>query len=186
MKKLLLALSMLVCTTVVAQEQEKDVTKFLGIPIDGYKSEMIQKLKDKGFVYSNYDDTLSGEFNGSSVTLSVVTNNNKVYRVAVFDTNSYSEGDIKIRFNNLCNQFDNNSRYVRVASDSYKLSDSEDISYNMIVNKKRYEAAYYQKTADGKPCWHKVVWFMIDSSYGEYRIIMFYDNTLNQANGEDL
>ena len=98
---------MLVCTTVVAQEQEKDVTKFLGIPIDGYKSEMIQKLKDKGFVYSNYDDTLSGEFNGSSVTLSVVTNNNKVYRVAVFDTNSYSEGDIKIRFNNLCNQFDN-------------------------------------------------------------------------------
>ena len=31
-------------TTVFAQ---KEVTKFLGIPVDGYKSEMIQKLKAK-------------------------------------------------------------------------------------------------------------------------------------------
>ena len=56
----------------------------------------------------------------------------------------------------------------------------------MIVHKKRYEAAYYQKGVDGKPCFHKVVWFMIDSNAGKYRIVMFYDNVLNQANGEDL
>lgn len=177
-------MALLVGTTAVAQE--KDVTKFLGIPVDGFKSEMIQKLKEKGFVLSSYGDTLEGEFNGASVSLSVVTNNNKVYRVGVVDNNTISEADIKIRFNNLCRQFENNSRYVNATGKSYELTDDEDISYEMTVHKKRYEAAYFQKTADGKPSYHKIVWFMIDSSYGQYRIVMFYDNALNQANGEDL
>ena len=38
-------LLLIVSTTVFAQ---KEVTKFLGIPVDGFKSEMIQKLKAKG------------------------------------------------------------------------------------------------------------------------------------------
>ncbi len=182
MKKLLIALALLVGTTAVAQE--KDVTKFLGIPVDGFKSEMIEKLKEKGFVPA-YDDSLEGEFNGKSVTLSVVTNNNKVYRIAVFDNDYCTEGDIKIRFNTLCSQFENNMRYGSLGK-SYKLSDDEDISYNITVKNKRYEAAYLQKGADGNPSLNKIVWFMIDSAYGKYRIIMFYDNALNQANGEDL
>jgi hypothetical protein len=46
--------------TVFAQE---DVTKFLGISIDGFKSEMINKLKSKGFVEHTYSpDILVGEF----------------------------------------------------------------------------------------------------------------------------
>jgi hypothetical protein len=28
--------------------------------------------------------------------------------------------------------------------------------------------------------------FLIDERYGEYRIVMYYDNCYNQANGEDL
>ena len=57
MKKILIALALLLGTTAVAQE--KDVTKFLGIPIDGSKSDMIQKLKEKGFVPSAYKNHLS-------------------------------------------------------------------------------------------------------------------------------
>lgn len=30
------------------------------------------------------------------------------------------------------------------------------------------------------------VWFMIDDEYGEYRILMYYDNEYNRANGSDL
>lgn len=30
---------------------QKDVTQFLGIPVDGTKTEMVQKLKAKGFKY---------------------------------------------------------------------------------------------------------------------------------------
>ena len=30
------------------------------------------------------------------------------------------------------------------------------------------------------------VWFMISEQYGQYSIIMYYDNELNHSNGEDL
>ncbi len=57
----------------------------------------------------------------------------------------------------------------------------------MTVHKKRYEAAFYQKSesSDG-PSYKKTVWFMIAEHYGKYYICMFYENKLNKANGEDL
>ena len=80
---------------------QKEVTKFLGIPVDGYKSEMIQKLKAKGYNYNNTTEYLEGEFNGRDVRIAVVTNNNKVYRVFVVDEYSVDESQIKIRFRGL-------------------------------------------------------------------------------------
>ena len=64
---------------------QKDVTKFLGIPVDGTKSAMIQKLKAKGFTYHQKDDLLEGEFNGEKVNIAIVTQGNKVWRIAVAD-----------------------------------------------------------------------------------------------------
>ena len=46
---LVILIQLLLSVSVYAQ---KDITQFLGIPIDGYKPEMIKKLKDKGFVIS--------------------------------------------------------------------------------------------------------------------------------------
>lgn len=124
---------------------QQDVTKFLGIPVDGSKSEMIQKLKAKGYTSSpDNKDILVGEFNGANVNIHVVTNNNKVCRIMVCDVNLISEGDIKIRFNKLCEQFKNNERYLSASLTDYTLSDGEDISYGMLVDKKRYDAVYYQ------------------------------------------
>ena len=47
MKKIVLFLMMMLPMAVMGQ---KDVTTFLGIPVDGSKSSMIQKLKNKGFL----------------------------------------------------------------------------------------------------------------------------------------
>lgn len=122
---------------------QKDVTKFLGIPVDGTKAEMIQKLKAKGFkLASSNNDALVGEFNGSDVILIVSTNGNKVCRIAVMDENSVGERDIQIRFNRLINQFDNNLKYIPVNNE--KIPDDEDISYEIAAHNKRYEAVFYQ------------------------------------------
>ena len=122
---------------------QRDITTFLGIPVDGYKYEIIQKLKEKGFVRSAYDpDILEGEFNGRDVNVHVVTNNNRVYRIALGDKNPISETDIKIRFNNLCAQFKDNTRYL--SFEDYEIPDDEDISYRMMVENKRYQATFYQ------------------------------------------
>lgn len=122
-----------------------EVTKFLGIPVDGNKQQMIQKIKEKGYLYNSNYDRLEGEFNGRDVFIYVVTNNNKVYRILVEDAVYSSEGDIKIRFNTLLRQFENNNqKYFSMSTEDGELSESEDISYEMTVNNKRYEAAFIQ------------------------------------------
>ena len=141
MKNLLTVVMLFVFST--ALYAQKDVTKFLGIPVDGTKTAMIQKLKAKGFQYNSSGDYLTGEFNGRDVRISVVTNNNKVYRIMVVDDNNSDETSIKIRFNTLCRQFENNKKYIPLGD--YTLSEEEDISYEMTVNNKRYEAVYYQQ-----------------------------------------
>lgn len=225
MKKLVLALCMLIFSvSVFAQD---DVTKFLGIPIDGFKPEMIRKLKGKGFTDHPYKtDVLVGEFNGRDVEVSVVTNNNKVYRIFLQDRYSVSEQDIKIRFNTLCRQFEGNNNYLSISEQT--IPDGEDISYEMSVSDKRYEAVYYQQPekmdtlAMQQALFDKIrakyteeqlanpteemqqdfvemslelafdivsnksVWFMIGEDGSQYRILMYYDNKKNQANGQDL
>lgn len=131
---------------------QKDVTTFLGIPVDGYKSEMINKLKDKGFTINpDNKDILEGEFNGTKVNIFIVTNNNKVWRIAVSDAITLKEIDIRTRFNNLLQQFKNNKKYVP-QTDSIiakrTISETEDISYELLVNKKPYQAIFYQLTAE--------------------------------------
>lgn len=128
--------------SVLAVHAQKDVTRFLGIPVDGGKYEMIRKLKAKGFV-SDYDnDALKGQFNGVSVTARVVTNGEKVYRIYLSDDNHRDEASIRIRFNNLCYQFKNNPKYIALSD--YEIPEDEDISYGMRVEKKRYSATFYQ------------------------------------------
>ena len=214
MKKLSLVV-VLLTMAITTFAQEKDVTKFLGIPVDGTKTEMIAKLKEKGYTSTSWDkDVLEGEFNGTDVYVSVVTNNNKVYRIVVRDQIEKDESAIRIRFNKLCQQFQNNPKYISIMD--FSLPEDEDISYNMAVKNKRYEAAYYQfdieRTKEkllekyseeeiaspseevqnaifetiNNMCSHKSVWFLITEYYGKYSIAMYYDNELNKANGEDL
>lgn len=141
MKKLL-SITMLLISSLFVYAQQ-DVTKFLGIPVDGSKSEMIQKLKAKGYTSSQHNkEILVGEFNGTDVNIHIATNNNKVCRIMVCDANSIDEGGIRIRFNRLCEQFKKNSKYLSLQD--YTISEDEDISYEMSVHSKKYDALFYQ------------------------------------------
>ena len=209
MKKL--ALAMLLCISTFTYAP-KEVTKFLGIPVDGSKPAMIEKLKAKGFKYNQRLDYLTGEFNGCDVNVYVKTNNNKVYRIALVDANARDETGIRIRFNNLIRQFNNNKKYIPAYATAPTIDDSEDISYEMSIRNKRYEAAFYQKATNSdnklikesdsnsatdsvsvEETWEEIesnlkrsVWFMIGRNYSDYRIYMFYDNEYNHSDGEDL
>ena len=142
MKHLLLYI-LLIATSFTSLAQS-DVTKFLGFPVDGSESTMIRNLKAKGFTISNHgvNQFLKGRFNGVDVHVFTSTEKGKVSRIMVCDENTIDEGDIKIRFNRLCNQFTNNGKYLSL--DDYTISDNEDISYEMAVHNKRYEAIFYQ------------------------------------------
>lgn len=209
----------------LAGSAQEDVTRFLGIPVDGSKAEMIRQLKSKGFKSKPYEeDVLRGEFNGVDVDVYIATNKGKVSRIMVCENNLRDETDIRIRFNNLCRQFKNNDRYIE--GDNELIPENEDISYEMAAHNKRYSASYYQRPDSAAVRSHmqnlllskyteeqlsnmteeeattalssvvatvimdsylkNSVWFMIDEFRGEYRILLYYDNKRNRANGEDL
>ena len=140
MKKFLTLFMMLFC--LCTAQAQRDVTTFLGIPVDGFKSDMRKKLIAKGFEPVTGEEFLKGEFNGTDVHVYIATNNNKVYRIMLCDANTQDEAGIKIRFNKLVSQFERNNRYV--ALDKYTLSDDVDISYEMAINNKNFDALYYQ------------------------------------------
>lgn len=144
MKRFLLSVLLLMSLPVVAFGQQ-EVTKFLGIPVDGGKAEMIRKLKEKGFTPSPLrGDVLEGEFNGAEVNVYVATNNNKVWRIMVADKNHVGGTDIKIRFNNLCRQFQESEKYLSASLSGFTIPADEDIDYEITVHDKRYEAVYAQ------------------------------------------
>lgn len=140
-KLLVIVVAILYTVSCFAQE---DVTKFLGFPVDGTQPEMIKNLKSKGFKLSNVNGTniLTGRFNGNDVNVYISNENGKVSRLMVCDENTMSETDIKIRFNRLCRQFKDNGKYLSL--DDYTIPENEDLSYEMAIRNKRYEAIFYQ------------------------------------------
>ena len=196
MRKFLTLLAMIaISASVFAQ---KEVTKFLGIPVDGSPTEMIKKLKAKGFTTDedamqavkqgliDWDgpEVLTGRFNGERVRVYIVVETNKVWRIYLSDKDNRDETQIKIRFNTLVRQFENNDKYVYFYEQT--IADDEDISYQMTVNKKQYQAGFVQKGEDGTVDEKRIVWFTIRQGFDGYYIAMFYDNKYNEADGSDL
>nr|WP_313979910.1 hypothetical protein [uncultured Prevotella sp.] len=181
MKKILSVLMLLLLSISIYAQQ--NVTKFLGIPVDGSKAAMIQKLKAKGFTYNTATGFLEGVFNGEKVYILIQTNKNKVWRIVVWDKTGRDEGQIKIRYNKLFQQFENNSKYT-ISETSHKLSDSENLSYGISLNNKQYAAVFYQLPYEGAQ--NRIVWFKIVKDYGEYYIAIYYENDSNASHGEDL
>lgn len=127
---------------------QKDVTLFMGIPVDGKKTDFIQCLKKKGFSLDYHSDegVMSGKFNGKDVDVYIQANNDKVCRIVVSDkTETRSESDIRIAFNKLIRQFKNNDRYVEYPIPNEEISEDTDLSYEITVNKKRFQAEFYQR-----------------------------------------
>lgn len=197
MRKFLTLLAMIaISASVFAQ---KEVTQFMGIPVDGSPTEMIKKLKAKGFktdevfmravkrglIDLDEPEGLTGRFNGERVQVNLGVEQNKVWRIYLSDKNTRDETQIKIRFNTLVRQFENNDKYIPYF-DEQTIADDEDISYQMAVNKKRYEATFLQKGEDGTVDIKKMVWFTIVEGSDGYYIAMFYDNKYNEADGSDL
>lgn len=158
----------------------QNTIKFLGIPIDGSKKEMIAKLENKGYEYDSTNDCLLGEFNGQNVFIRVQTVNSKVWRLSVFEATHRNEADVRIRFNNLFRQFSNNGKYVIRYGE--EIDEGTDISYEMIVHNKRYDVGFGFKDASINGS----VWYTIGNYGTDFYIIIFYENDNNAANGDDL
>lgn len=181
MKKLLtLILLLMVSVEIYAQS---NVTTFLGIPIDGTKPSMIQQLEKKGFVYNQEEDLLEGEFNGKDVFIGIKTQKGKVYAISVDYCKSLDSEVVKMIYEYLCSQFQNNPKYMVVLENT--LPESKDLDYEMTVNKRSYGSFYIQNPQFNESDKNRLVMVSLIRTI-DYTISITYVNGLNMANGEDL
>lgn len=143
-KTLLITLFALFCT--VAFSQDGGPLKFLGIPIDGTESQFVAKLKTKGFTYSTLTEGYKGQFNGKPVDVYIHTNHNLVDRVYVAFPYT-TEESIRTEFNRLLGQFKNNAKYLDLSMNE-EIPEDDDISYEISVKNKRYQASFSYYDAD--------------------------------------
>lgn len=139
MKRILL-IALLSLLPFVLLGQGSGPLKFLGIPIDGPKEQFEAKLKTKGFRYNSYTEGYKGQFNGKDVDVYIHTNHNAVDRVYVAFPYTTEEG-IKVEFNRLLKQFNDTGKYIDLSFNE-EIPSSEDISYEITVNNKRYQASF--------------------------------------------
>ena len=140
MKRTLIAILVALFWTVVCSAQNSGALKFLGIPIDGSEAQFAAKLKAKGFTYNSVYESYKGQFNGNQVDVYIHTNHNLVDRVYVAFP-ATSEESIRVEFNHLLAQFKDNGKYVDLSMNE-EIPENEDISYEIRVNNKRYQASF--------------------------------------------
>ena len=126
-----------------AQETPEDnnVLRFLGIPVDGPKERMIERLKEKGFNGEWWDDYLEGIFNGEKVRVYIGTNHGNVDRIKVV----YPSNDdrvTKVKYNTLLSRFGRNSKYTELRENK-EIPEDERVSFEITVRGKIYDAVYY-------------------------------------------
>ena len=119
--------------------------KFLGIPVDGTKSEMISKIRQKGFTYNSEYDFLDGYFNGQRVHIYVHTYKDKVDRIMVASQRMCNAAEIINEFNSLLYDFEKNDKYLPSLQHlNQRIDEKENISYEMNINNKIYNAYFNQ------------------------------------------
>ena len=143
MKRIILSfLFVLMALAVLAQTD--NTIKFLGIPVDGKKSEMVSALMKKGFVYDANRNAMVGKFNGVMSIVLISEKYGKVDRVIVSDDcATRDQADIRIRYNNLISQFEKlNDRYYTIEPNE-RIPDNENISREIRFHKKKYQAIFF-------------------------------------------
>lgn len=148
MKRTLLV-TILTLLSVLCLGQDKGALKFLGIPVDGTEYQFASELKSKGFSYNSISGSYKGQFNGKNVDVYIHTNHNLVDRIYVAFPKT-SEDDIKIEFNTLLSQFNDTGKYIDLNLNN-AIPEGEDISYELAVSSKRYQAGFSYFNPDRDP-----------------------------------
>ena len=122
-------------------QEDSEAIKFLGIPVDGSKDQMLNRLKEKGFSGYSWNEYLEGIFNGENVRVHIGTNHGIVDRVKVVFPNT-EERLNKVKYNTLISRFGRNSKYSELRENKI-IPEDEDISYEITLHGKVYDAVYY-------------------------------------------
>ena len=185
MRKLVFTLLMFLTLSMSAQKNE--VIRFMGIPIDGPKPEMLLELKEKGFEPINdgltNDDAsiMKGYFNGEKCTLSVNSYHNNVYNIIVVFDQEDTEINAKLRllyYNELLG-----TKYV---SNPTGLDELSHFTTSIDEFDKPHGSIYLGFTDRYTGKFGNLILDLTNRNTNVYQIVISYLNIDKMPNGEDL
>ena len=160
---------------VVNVESDPQAPIFLGIPVKGSIDDMVVALQARGYEKSKFGKTLLlGDFKGLPSKLHIFDNDKKqVCHIQIqpqTDSHAYlDEIGVKLRFNELLDDYGNDSRYV-AHPDNKKIPNKESVA-NEMNKDKMYKAKFYEG-GDKK----KIVSLSIHEYEGKYYVAIHYYN----------
>ncbi len=204
MRKIAFALLMLL--TLSLNAQDNNVIKFMGIPVDGPKSEIIDKLMEKGFVPEQVEIDLEkaendvlraggelnegrirerdgsyfmkGSFDGKRCTLVIMSYKSNVYKIIVAFEDSYKNKIQAFTSFNYYAELLNNKYY-----NEHNFYRPLDFSDELKLDADLMNAFFVEQNEGiGMITLH----ITYPTSNLEYHIILEYVNSNNMPNGEDL
>lgn len=209
MKHIITILLTFLAISLSAQEQEKEVTQFMGIPVDGTKPEMISKLEEKGFTPEQIeidlenaenrfikaggkinggknkekdgDYFMKGYFDGHRSKVVISSYHNKVYCIFVIIDEDFKELNAKIQYN----------LYVEQLSKKYKLlfNSAENIINEDLTepfDSQNIEAKFLTAYDEYDKPHGMISLEMSHPKYKEFYLALRYYNMDNMPNGKDL
>ena len=121
------------------------ILRFLNIPIDGKRSDMITAIKKRGFEDDTYYPSYVGVFNKHLSLVNIETGKNgKVYRIFIVDYQPRSKKEVIKQYNKLVLQFKNSEKYIEL-NDNSLIPDDENLYCEMQINKNNYDSYFFLK-----------------------------------------
>ena len=185
MRKLVFTLLMFLTLSMSAQKSE--VIRFMGIPIDGPKPEMLLELKEKGFEPINdgltNDDAsiMKGYFNGEKCTLSVNSYHNNVYNIIVVFDQEDTELNAKLRF-----LYYNELLGTKYVSNPTGLDELSHFTTSIDEFDKPHGSIYLGFTDRYPGKFGNFILDLTNRNTNVYQIVISYLNIDKMPNGEDL
>lgn len=144
-------LTSLVCALISAMSlAQSDVTKFLGIPVDGSVEEMVRKLEAKGFKKTYpYDESRSnfftGNYDGDRNAKIILFSNREgiVYQIRVIKEEQIFNSNLaKYKYNSLVHRF--SEKWTYFSANGSEIPEEEDIDEEFREGKSYYSAFFIQ------------------------------------------
>ena len=180
MKRLLtIALSVILTASLSAQG---NITSFLGIPVNGTKAEVTQRLIEQGAVKVKDGLQISG-IDQMPFLVRIKTHKGKVYSISLVETKGTKDVKTAVaRFNSLIDSYrENTCEYTEYEYNSFVVINDE-TSTERHIHEGDYYAEFFQ-VADPQ-LYNRKVGFTITDEFGDYRIERIYDNIYNMPEGK--
>ena len=174
MKRILniIMMTMLALTT----QAQQSITEFMGIPVDGSKTSLIKKLKNKGVV------NMQCIMDNIDYNIKIYDHKGKVYRISLIEKKGTDDPCVAVKkYNDLVTRYKNDTRDYTEYESNDLIREANSQRYKRFISEGFYYAEFFQVCVP--QLYSRRVSIKISDEDGDYRLVNSYYNIYNMPEG---